>query len=901
MLIVRPIGPGAGRYYAGSPEPGRWEGGGAAALGLTGEVDLGALADVLGGRHQEIPLGDPRHPRRRAGWDLTFAAPKGVSLVAGVLGGPAGDALVTAHRSAVDEALAFARRHALWAWAGPDRYVHAGQGMVAARFEHDRSAAGDPHLHTHVLLVNALQSPDTRWSAVASSPLWRSEREMGVIYQLGLRHHVALAGYRPDWEGPDLAGIPRPAIVAGSRRQAEMTTHRANERPSARGPAARAVTRSATSTADPAGWRLAVEKAGLDPARAAALLRRGAPGPQGPDPGRAREALAAQASSFTIRDVIRTLGSICPAGMSAAAAEAWAEQFCAGAVPAGPGRWTSPEAQAADRAVVDHVQGRQADGVGVVAHRRVAAAVADPALDGDGAEAVRRLLADGRGVDIVAGDPGRDRLGAQAAVLDVARTAWQASGYQIGMAGEGRRWEALTAIGDRRRLAGPAQILVVDRADRLAPPELAAVLADAGRAKVVLVEGGTLPQRHRPLSAGLVAAGDAFGRADPGRVAPLPALSGAPVQAAEGVAVVASGRDAVAHLVGVWEQSSPSRPTLMVGAGPAEVALLNEAARSVLVERGAIGGAAMVSGGRTWQAGDRVLALRANQALGVPAASLGTVAGIDAGGRAMTVAWDGQRGARRIERGRAGFVGYGYATTPALAASAGVDAAVLGAPERSGPGDNGSPAWPWSPPPAIRCRPPERHPTLDAAVVDAGVAGVVTGVRGGRSVADLADEHRRLGARLAAGLPPDPAGPRQRLAEEIRWRQATGGPGHADLERRAGEVERLVTQRREWLSDHAGALGRWDALGQAIEAREDLLAHALAASPGDERHRALGPAPEDPTRRAGWARALRHAAVSAERRPAGPAIADADRARPASEAISRAPRHQEAGLGLGLG
>ena len=834
MLIVRPIGPGAGRYYADSPQVGTWVGGGARALGLTGPVDLGDLADVLGGRHPGAgPIGDPRHPRRRAGWDLTFAAPKGVSVVAAVVGGVTGRALGDAHLRAVDEALGFATRHACWVLRGEAGFEQAGSGMVAARFDHPTSAAGDPHLHTHVLLVNALRAEDGRWSAVATSPLWRSERELASVYRLGLRHHIGVAGYHPAWtvgaDGTaDLADIPRPVITATSRRGAQMAAYRQDGRASTGRSAARAVTRSRTRVDDPDGWRTAVAAAGLDAERAAAVLEAGPPRVRAFDARCVGEALAAKASTFTIRDVIRTIADTSVPGMTAPDAEACAERFCDGAVPAGAGRWTTPEALAADSAVVDTIVGRAGAGVGVVADRRVEAAAADPNLDEAGRAAVRQLLAAGRGVDIVAGEAGRDRLDAQAAVLDGARRAWQASGYRVATASGGRRWEAVAGIGDQRALDRPADILVVDRADRLTPPQLGELVADDRHAKVVLVEGGTLSLRHRPFAAALVTAGDTLGRAEPGRVAAVAVLGGDPVPTAAGMAVVPSGRDAVAHLLGVWEHAAPHRPPLLVGAGPPEVAMLNGAVRTRLAEQGAIGGEAMMAGGREFASGDRIIAVRANQGRRVPAASLGTVTGVESGGRAMTVAWDGRDGRMRIERGQAGFVGYGWATTPALAATAGQPVAVLGAPTRAGPERSLVVASTAVAP--VGPRAPQRHPTLDAAVVAAGVTGTGGSVRAGRSRADLAAEHRRLGAALAASLPPDQTTATRDVADERRWRTETGRIPDPVVDERAARVEDRAATRERWIAGNAGRLARWDALGHAIDEREDLVAHALAHS-----------------------------------------------------------------------
>jgi conjugative relaxase-like TrwC/TraI family protein len=47
------------------------------------------------------------------------------------------------------------------------------EGFVAAAFRHRTSRAGDPHLHTHVLVPNLVFSPqDERWSALDARPLY---------------------------------------------------------------------------------------------------------------------------------------------------------------------------------------------------------------------------------------------------------------------------------------------------------------------------------------------------------------------------------------------------------------------------------------------------------------------------------------------------------------------------------------------------------------------------------------------------------------------------------------------------------------------------------------------------------------------------------------------------------
>ena len=69
---------------------------------------------------------------------------------------------------------------------GTDRYQAVG-GLVAVAFEHRISRAGDPNFHTHVLVQNAAQGPDGRWTALDSDRLYA---------QLMAADHLYLAAER---------------------------------------------------------------------------------------------------------------------------------------------------------------------------------------------------------------------------------------------------------------------------------------------------------------------------------------------------------------------------------------------------------------------------------------------------------------------------------------------------------------------------------------------------------------------------------------------------------------------------------------------------------------------------------------------------------------------------------
>jgi conjugative relaxase-like TrwC/TraI family protein len=62
----------------------------------------------------------------------------------------------------------------------------AGNGLTAAAFLHRTSRAGDPQLHTHVLVANLIRGSDGQWSAL-DGRLYAHARTAGFLYQ-ELRH-----------------------------------------------------------------------------------------------------------------------------------------------------------------------------------------------------------------------------------------------------------------------------------------------------------------------------------------------------------------------------------------------------------------------------------------------------------------------------------------------------------------------------------------------------------------------------------------------------------------------------------------------------------------------------------------------------------------------------------------
>ncbi|WP_447645223.1 MobF family relaxase [Nocardioides zeae] len=118
-----------------------------------------------------------------AGYDLTFTPVKSVSVL-WALAPPEIAAQVRAgHDSAVTRTLAYLEGEVLFTRRGRGGVQQVPtRGMLAARFTHRDSRAGDPNLHTHVALSNKVQDQDGRWLAVDGRVLHKATVMLSETY-----------------------------------------------------------------------------------------------------------------------------------------------------------------------------------------------------------------------------------------------------------------------------------------------------------------------------------------------------------------------------------------------------------------------------------------------------------------------------------------------------------------------------------------------------------------------------------------------------------------------------------------------------------------------------------------------------------------------------------------------
>jgi conjugative relaxase-like TrwC/TraI family protein len=172
-----------------------------------------------------------------AGFDLTFSVPKSVSVLWGVADAATQERIADAHHKAVADIIDFFEREVAATRAGiSDSDGAVAQvsvaGVAAVAYDHFDSRAGDPQLHTHVVVSNkVLTVMDERWRSLDGRPVFSSitglsahynalladrlSRDLGIEWEFRERG----ADRNPQWE---IVGVSDELIAEFSSRTREI-------------------------------------------------------------------------------------------------------------------------------------------------------------------------------------------------------------------------------------------------------------------------------------------------------------------------------------------------------------------------------------------------------------------------------------------------------------------------------------------------------------------------------------------------------------------------------------------------------------------------------------------------------------------------------------------------------
>ena len=160
----------------------------------------------------------------RPGIDLTFSAPKAVSIAA-LVGGDT--RILKAHTDAVKVALDYAEANLVQTRKYVNGQVQTEKGgkIIAGLFQHDTSRALDPQLHTHAVIANMVKDSTGTFRSLSNEALYNGKMLLGQIYRSSLAENLQDLGYETkalDKGLFDIKGVPQELVDTFSKRREEI-------------------------------------------------------------------------------------------------------------------------------------------------------------------------------------------------------------------------------------------------------------------------------------------------------------------------------------------------------------------------------------------------------------------------------------------------------------------------------------------------------------------------------------------------------------------------------------------------------------------------------------------------------------------------------------------------------
>jgi conjugative relaxase-like TrwC/TraI family protein len=718
------VAQGRDDYYSGRGEaPGEWVGGGAKALGLSGGVTAEQFSALVAGcdpHNPRVRLRSSDHDPKIAALDLTFSAPKSLSVLAAVAPDEITSQLIVAHETAVRAAVDYLEDTAVQVRRGHEgSVVQAGEGLIAAAYRHRMSRALDPQLHTHVVAANMTKGPDGRFTALHGTPLYRAAKTAGYLYQSHLRllitERLGLTWGPVQKGAAELQDIPETVLAEFSKRRREMLREAGEGGISLNSKTAAEKAAIATRDRKHYGidthtWleevRARAAELGLG-TREVELLIGGAIKARGsqadpngdlrtlPDQLAGPTGLTERANTFHERDILQAFAAASRSGAFVDQLREEAKRFAQrpDVIETSRGEMTTAELLDCERRLIASAIHRHDT------RHRIDGALISGAIDSarnpltsEQAVAVRAIATSTHGVDVIEARAGTGKT-YMAAML---RTVYEHAGFDvIGVAPTGRATRELQEqagipsrtldrllldideLGDRIPHGG---VVILDEAG-MAPTRLSArLLAQAHEAEAKVIAIGD-PLQLPSVQAGgwLGAVGRECGGArltevmrqrDAGERTALAALrDGQPERylgwatAAGRLEVLSDAGDATRRAIGLWQRAISET-------GPAEVVMvtrdnetrdaLNTAARELWGALGLLGDE-WTYGGLSLSVGDRVICRHNDSSLDVDNGTRGSVAGLNACGAVIET--DGGVLQKLPRRYVADHLEHGYALT----------------------------------------------------------------------------------------------------------------------------------------------------------------------------------------------------------------------------------------------
>ena len=734
LSISKPlIGDGAGLYYVelgredyyleGGEPPGKWVGTGAEVLGLEGQVRQEQFMVLFRG-------GDPftlekltknaGEEGRRAGWDLTFSAPKSVSALWAVADEDTRHKIQELHQRNIEVALSYIEEGAVTR-RGKGGEQREKARAIFATFEHGTSRAQEPQLHTHAVLLNVGIAEDGTTGTLETADIFRRKMAAGAIYRAGfaadLEKELGVRAVR-DRDSFAIEGVPEELTNHWSTRRKEI--EEALKEKGFTGAKASAVaaldTRETKEDLKPRAelqqeWRREAIEHGFTPEKVQEMLgheqKRNKEAEFESAIDKSLESLTRENSTFTERELITALAvesqgrGVMGHEALEKAREVLTEDDRIVLIAEGRERvFSTKEMVELERELVARAENLDTTARKELSERTVSEAISSRTLTEEQKKAVLHLTDSKHGVALATGLPGTGK----SYTLSAVRGAYEKEGYEVlgtALAGKAARGleegagvksetihKTLHEIESGKRALSSKTVLIVDEAAMVPTRLMHRVMEKAERANVKVILVGDSEQLQSIEAGGSFKGLEKrFGSAELTEIQRQrddwareavksfhkgDAEKGLRAFQERGLLTIAEDRNgAQRELIAAWRAEGVSAPkdNLILATTRAEVRSLNKAAQDVRAINAKIGSRSVTVEGEKIFEGDRVVINKNSRLLGVRNGDLGTVKDIN--GKSIRIELDNGKSARiNVDTFKEVTLGYAVTTHKAQGATA---------------------------------------------------------------------------------------------------------------------------------------------------------------------------------------------------------------------------------------
>jgi len=729
VLSISPplTGAGQGDYYLelaredyytkGGEPPGHWHGKGAKALGQKGQVtpdDLRSYLDGYSPDSKAALVQNAGKEDRQAGWDLTFSAPKSVSVLWSQASPEIRKEIQAAQQEAVNKALSYLESEAGITRRGKGGGDKEQAGLVFATFEHGTSRAQDQQLHTHALLLNIGVREDGTTGSIESRGIFRHKMAAGAVYRAELSHQLEtrlglLSEKKKNWF--ELKGVSPELIDETSKRRKEVQAELSKSGYSG-AKASKVATLNSRTVKEHvareelfAKWQEAGRQFGFSEAEVNKLLgqkiNRNIEGEKAQAFELSLNKVTARESHFTKRDLVRSMAEEAQGrGFGAKDIFSTTDKYLKDSpeivrlgVFDGQERFSTKEIVELEKKTLLIVKSRKDENL-TVRESSVNASIAKRKnLSEEQTNAIRHITQKSGGVQIVSGMAGTGK----SYMLEAARDAYENDGFTVigaapsGIAAKGlENSTGIKSTTIHKRLADLGRgdlalnertVLIIDEAGMVGTRQMAKLVNEANSSKTKLILVGDEKQLQSVDAGGAFSAfskelgrselktirrqNDAWAREAVSDFAHGESKKALAEYAKRGlVTVSATPTEARDALISDWKKdgaANPDKNLILVGTN-LDAKILNERAQALRYSGEHTAQIGLEANGYSFHAGDRILFTKNSSKYGVQNGSLGNVTEINAKTRSISAKLDDGRSVK-IDLSKYEDIKLGYAVT----------------------------------------------------------------------------------------------------------------------------------------------------------------------------------------------------------------------------------------------